>query len=107
MSDRVKRYLPVLKRIRKLGNKARREFIRKCDKDFIDCVSECARNLLKGNVPLTKRQMTNLRRKRQDLRALSKKKTSMRAKRKIVQKGGFLSALLPPVLSVLTSLFSN
>jgi len=51
--------------------------------------------------------MTNLRRKRQDLRALSKKKTSMRAKRKIVQKGGFLSALLPPVLSVLTSLFSN
>jgi len=107
MSDRVKRYLPVLKRIRKLGNKARREFIRKCDKDFIDCVSECARNLLKGNVPLTKRQMTNLRRKRQDLRALSKKKTSMRAKRKIVQKGGFLSALMPPVLSVLTSLFSN
>jgi len=107
MSDRVKRYLPVLKRIRKLGNKARREFIRKCDKDFIDCVSECARNLLKGNVPLTKRQMTNLRRKRQDLRVLSKKKTSMRAKRKIVQKGGFLSALLPPVLSVLTSLFSN
>jgi len=97
----------VLKRIRKLGNKARREFIRKCDKDFIDCVSECARNLLKGNVPLTKRQTTNLRRKRQDLRALSKKKTSMRAKRKIVQKGGFLSALLPPVLSVLTSLFSN
>jgi len=107
MSDRVKRYLPVLKRIRKLGNKARREFIRKCDKDFIDCVSECARNLLKGNVPLTKRQMTNLRRKRQDLRVLSKKKTSMRAKRKIVQKGGFLFALLPPVLSVLTSLFSN
>jgi len=84
MSDRVKRYLPVLKRIRKLGNKARREFIRKCDKDFIDCVLECARNLLKGNVPLTKRQMTNLRRKRHDLRALSKKKTSMRAKRKIV-----------------------
>ena len=107
MSDRVKRYLPVLKRIRKLGNKARREFIRKCDKDFIDCVSECARNLLKGNVPLTKRQKTNLRRKRQDLRVLSKKKTSMRAKRKIVQKGGFLSPLLPPVLSVLTSLFSN
>ena len=107
MSDRVKRYLPVLKRIRKLGNKVRREFIRKCDKDFIDCVSECARNLLKGNVPLTKRQMTNLRRKRQDLRALSKKKTSMRTKRKIVQKGGFLSAPLPPVLSVLTSLFSN
>jgi len=47
MSDRVKRYLPILKRISKLGNKARREFIRKCDKNFIDCVSEFARNLIK------------------------------------------------------------
>lgn len=107
MSDRVKKYLPVLKRTRKLGEKARREYVRKCDRDFIDCVSECARNVIKGNVPLTKRQMTNLRRKRHDLRALSRKKTSLRAKRKIVQKGGFLTALLPPVLAVLTSLLSN
>jgi len=61
-------------------------------------------NVIKGNVPLTSRQMTNLRRKRHDLRALSKRKTSLKAKRKILQKGGFLTALLPPVLAVLGSL---
>jgi len=97
-------YLPVLKRIRKLGDRAKKEYIRKCDREFVDCVSECAKNVIKGNVPLTDRQMTNLRRKRHDLRALSKKKTSLRHKRKILQKGGFLSALLPPVLAVLGSL---
>ena len=74
MSARVKKYLPVLKRIRKLGERAKREYVRKCDKEFVDCVSECAKNVIKGNVPLTDRQKTTLRRKRNDIRALSLKK---------------------------------
>jgi len=104
MSELVKKYMPVLKRIRKMGDRARPEYIRRCDKSFVDCVSECAKNLIKGNVPLSTRQMSILRRKRKDLRELAKKRTPLRSKRKILQKGGFLSALLPPVLSVLGSL---
>jgi len=104
MSERVKKYLPLLKLIRRLGDRAKKAYVRKCTREFIDCVSECAKNVIKGNVPLTNRQKTNLRRKRYDLRALSKKKTSLRSKRKILQKGGFLTALLPPVLAVLGSL---
>jgi len=95
----------VLKRIRKLGERAKREYVRKCNKEFVDCVSECAKNVIKGNVPLTDRQKTTLRRKRNDIRALSLKKTSLRKKRKILQKGGFLTALLAPVLSILGGLF--
>jgi len=105
MSRRVKKYLPVLKRITKLGEKAKRDYIRKCDREFLDCISECAKNVLKGNVTLTGRQKTKLRRSRNDLRSLSVKKTSLRKKRRILQKGGFLSALLPPVLAVLSQLF--
>lgn len=101
----MKNYLPVLKRIRKLGEKAKQQYVRKCDKEFLDCASECAKNIIKGNVPLTNSQKATLRRKRDDLRALSVKKTSLRKKRRILQKGGFLTALLPPILSVLGSLF--
>jgi len=107
MSLRVKKYLSVLKRIRKLGNRARRDYVRKCDREFIDCVSECAKNVIKGNVSLTDRQKARLRRNRNDLRAVSLKKTSLRKKRHIVQKGGFLTALIPPVLSALIGLFSK
>jgi len=96
--------LPVLKRERKLGEKAKREYVCKCDNEFIGCVSERAKKVIKVNVPLTNRQMNNLRRKRYDLRTLSSEKTSLRAKHKMLQKGGFLSALLPPVLSLLGSL---
>jgi len=107
MSLRVKKYLPVLKRIRKLGDRARRDYVRKCDREFIDCVSECAKNVIKGNVSLSDRQKARLRRNRNDLRAVSLKKTSLRKKRRIVQKGGFLTALIPPVLSALVGLFSK
>ena len=107
MSQLTRKYLSTLKRIWKIGDKARREYVRKCDRNFMDCISECAKNVIKGNVPLSSRQMTQLRRKRYDLRALSKKKTSLRAKRKILQKGGFLTALLPPILSVLASLLTK
>jgi len=104
MSKLVRKYLPVLKRINKLGEKAKRDYVRKCDREFLDCISECTSNVLKGNVPLTKRQKTKLRRSRKDLRALSVKKTALRKKRRILQKGGFLGALLPPVLGVLANL---
>ena len=104
MSKRVRKYLPVLKRITKLGDKAKRHYVRKCNKEFLDCISECAKNVLNGNVPLTDRQKTRLRRRSNDLRALSVKKTSLRKKRRILQKGGFLTALLPPVLGILSSL---
>ena len=94
----------MLKKIRKMGDKARRDFVRTCDKEFLYCISECAKNVIKGNVPLTDSQKTTMRRKKNDLRTLSVKKTSLRNRRQIIQKRGFLTALLPQVLSVRTSL---
>jgi len=88
MSARVKKYLPVLKSIAKLGDKAKKDFVRKCDKEFLDCVSECAKNVIKGNVILTVRQKERLRHSRYDLRALSVKKTTLRRKRRLA-KGWF------------------
>jgi len=97
----MKKYLPILKRINRLAEKTKRQYVKKSSKDFLDCLSECAKNVLLGNVPLSSRQNAKLRHSKNDLRLLSDKKTSLRKKRQIVQKGGFLAALLPPVLSLL------
>jgi len=104
MSNRVRIYLPVLRRIYKVGDKAKRDFVRKCDGGFLDCISDCAKNVLKGNVSLTDRQKTKLRRSLNDLRELSIMKTELRNKRRILQKGGFLTAILSPILGVLANL---
>jgi hypothetical protein len=58
-------------------------------------------NVIKGNVPLNKRQLSKLRRKKRNLRQLVSKKTPLTKKRKILQKGGFIGGLLAPVLSLL------
>lgn len=87
-----------------MGDRARRQYIRHCDNRLITCLSECAGNLIKGNVKLTDRQMKTLKRKRYDLRSLAKKSASIKSKRQILQKGGFLAALIPPVVSALAGL---
>ena len=99
ISERVRRLLP--KRKNKLGDRAKRQYVKKCNKEFVDCVSECAKNVLRGNVPLKSNQKAKLRRNQNNLRSLAIKRTSLKKKRQILQKGGFLAALLPPVLSLL------
>ena len=107
MSDRTLKYLPILKRIQRLGEKAKKQFIKKCDNEFIDCVSECTKNVIKSNVPLKPTQLRRLRRERSNVFLMPVltgiKKTSLK-KIRILQKGGFLGALLPPVLGVPCSL---
>jgi len=46
-------------------------------------------NVLKGNVPLKKRQFTRLQRRKKNLTALANTRTSLKKKKAIVQRGGF------------------
>jgi len=108
MSRQIREYLPILKRIARMRDKARRAYLKNCDKSIIACFSECAQNILKNNVPLKKRQFDALKRQKKNVRALANKSTSLRRKRRIVQqRGGFLSALLVPAITALGSLLAD
>jgi len=50
MSKLTKKYLLILKHINKLADKTKRQYLKKCDIQFLDCISECAANLLQGNM---------------------------------------------------------
>lgn len=93
-----------LKLLSKTKNKS--AFLRKCPNSVIKGVCECALNLLKGNVPVTKRQKNRLTPHKRTLRRLGDKKVPLFKKRRLlVQKGnGFLSILIPAAVSVLSSL---
>jgi hypothetical protein len=61
--------------------------------------------VLKGNVPLTTKEKSRLKKHKNKLRTLVKKKVSLSKKKDIIQSGGgFLGALLMPVASLLGSL---
>lgn len=109
MSKILKKHAPFLRALNNAsGDKARRLMLKdKMDNEFICCVSECARNVLKGTVPLTSSQKKKLAGRKRALRLLSLKKTSYKKKRKIVQSGGFLGALLRPIVSILGRLLGG
>jgi hypothetical protein len=74
---------------------------------MVDCFCECALNVLKGHVPLKRQQLDCLRRHKRILKKLILKKTPLKQKKKILQTGGFLGALITPVLSFLASFLGN
>jgi hypothetical protein len=104
MSSRVRQVLPELKRLNRWVAKDRPRYLKTCGGPFVDCVCECIRNLLKGRVPLRPKQVKVLRRYKRLLRQAASKKTSRKERRRILQRGGFIGAILPSVISGLGSL---
>ena len=108
MSARLHRQVNFLRALHKANSAQRRRLIKKhCNSDFVCCITECVRNLLKGNVPLNASQKKKLGAKKNILRQIALKKTSLKKKQKLIQSGGFLGALLGPIISVLGGLFNG
>ena len=108
MSQTLKKYSPYLRVLQKSSPAVRRRLVKKnCSPDFIKCICECAKNVLVGNVELSPVHKRQLKRYKNSLRKLALKKTSLTAKKKIVQTGGFLGALLAPIVKVLGGLFAS
>ena len=86
--------------------KLRKLLIAHSPPEVLTPICECALNVLKGTVPLTPRQKRRLARYKTHLRALADKKVSRKQKKSYInQKGGnLLTALIPPVLGILSSL---
>ena len=106
-SDRLAKLAPLLRHLKHSVGKKRRDIITKYDNDLICSLSECCHNVLKGNVPLTPAQKVKLRRQKHNLRKLSTKKTPIKARKKILRRGGFLDALITHILSVLGCLLNG
>ena len=98
MTKRVEAHLSLLKKLRKCKPSHRKILIRDGGKSLQLCLRECAVNLLKGNIHLTKQQLNKLKKYKKQIREISKKKTSNKRRVKIEQTGGFLPALIAPVL---------
>ena len=104
MSHKLKKHLPELQVLAKCRPRQRKRFIMHAHKDLINCISEVCTNTLKGNVPLKPAQKKALVRYKRHLRQVADKRNSNKKRREIlVQKGGFIGALIGPLLSTLFS----
>ena len=104
MSCRVKKYVSSLRVLDRAKPKVKRIVIGKADKQLMNCLCECGKNDLKGNVSLTSPKLRALRPYKNQLRDLVCTKISIKRKTIILQKGGFVGALLRPLTKLLLSL---
>ena len=71
----------------------------------IKSISEIAKNLLAGNIPITVRQKNRLRPFKKNIKFLALKKNSISKKRRMLQKGG--SFFIPLLTSLASGLLST
>jgi hypothetical protein len=83
----------------------RKQILQTSDKGFYTAIGETANNCLKGNVPLNRAQFRSLKKHRTALRKLANKKTSIKARKRILQRGGFLGSFFGPVLKAIGGIF--
>ena len=106
MSKRLQAQAPYLHVLVNGNTKQREGILRGANKELVYCLCECALNVLQGNVKLDHTEKNKLRKHKQRLRILSDKKVALGRKRKLLlkQKGGWVTALIAPVLSSLAGL---
>ena len=96
--------LRLLHRLQKTRAKARRKAMLETPR-LKQLLRAVAYNVLKGNVPMSASQYRKLRRFKKSVRLLSCADLTNKRRLALAQRGGFLSALLSPLLgSVVTGL---
>ena len=99
--------IPTLRELSRVESaRERNKVLKRCKKGCIYyAISEIARNILLGNIPITSREKILLKRYKVKLKSLNPKKTPLKERKEIIQRGGgFLPALLIPALSALSHL---
>lgn len=101
MSKRVERNLAALQALAKANRAVQKSMISHGSKDFILSLVECASNIIRGNVRLSPAQLRDLQPFEKHLRKFIQKKTSQKQRKSILQRGGFLGAIIKPLLGLL------
>ena len=108
MSARMKRNWDLLRVLQKAPKAQRDAIIRSSSDDLVLAICEIIVNVLNGTVRLTPAQRKKLTIYKKILRSVADRKLkSSTKKRLLIQKGGFLPAILTPVLAVVASLIGE
>jgi len=104
----LKRNLKFLQKVKTSKAEQRKQLLQRSNPDQIKCLSDCCHNILKGTIKLNKQQKKKLQQQAQFIRLVASKDIKLPRKREIlVQKGGFLPALLAPIIGIAGSLLGE
>ena len=101
--SRVHEHFPLLSYLKDLSPRDQKSLIKGANRKMLEAFSEICLNLVKKNINLTPSQIDKLRPYEEEIYQLALKKHNVTKRKEIIQKGGFLGALLSSVLPALIS----
>ncbi len=105
---RLKKHAHALRALHDSKPAARKVLLKTANKELIDCICLCVKNVLKGNVRIPKETYRKLKRHQKVLNEVRKNSVGVSKKKQLlIQQGGFLPALLAPILGIAGSLISG
>jgi hypothetical protein len=100
VTKRVKKHASDLQHLARAKRVLRNRKIRMAPKELIMALVDLAKTLIKGEVSMTANQLAAVRRHKESFRKVVKPNTKVQTLKKTFQTGGFLPALLGPILKV-------
>lgn len=101
-------FLPELKKIIKLKSKEQCNHLKHSSDCLINYIADVSSALLRTDIKLKPKQYKKLKKHKKTLLALAKKKSTKSKRKELLKKrGGFLPALIPPLLGVLGSVVAD
>ena len=101
---RLEKYKGQLRLLQKANPEQRKFILESSDPEFIKLICECCLNAIQGNIPLPPAKERKLARYAPVMRRICtggiQKKAIHRKRQLLVQHGGFLPALLAPIISL-------
>lgn len=98
MTKRVKKYADTLKYLAYYNKASGKSIINSAEPELVNCFSDICYNILNGKVTLSQTERNKLAKYKSQIRKIANKRTTQKTKKTLIQKGGFLSALLGPLL---------
>lgn len=83
--SRFEKNLNILKALSEANKKQIKKLITECDKEFLLITSEFLYNIVRGNAPVTKKQLAQLKKYKTSVTKLCNKKTSLKSRKHILE----------------------
>lgn len=90
MSQRIRSHLVLFKIISQADKKLIKALFKFLDKDFVEALSECCYNFLKGNIKVSTISLRKLNNHKTSIRELGDKKKSIKSKKEVISQKGHL-----------------
>ena len=103
----LRKHADVLCVLAKAKPKLAKQLIAGAEPSLVKTLSQCSKNVLRGNLPLNTTQKRKLSRYANSLRTLSKKSGTVKKKKVLLMKGGFAGALAGVVAPLLLNLLTK